>query len=35
MPLSPSELHDYLQKLGIEVKTVEHPPLFTVADSQS
>jgi Ala-tRNA(Pro) deacylase len=35
MPLSPSELHDYLQKLGIEVKTVEHPPLFTVADSQN
>ena len=35
MPLSPSELHDYLDKLGIEVKTVEHPPLFTVADSQS
>ena len=35
MPLSPSELHDYLQKLGIEVKTVEHPPLFTVSDSQS
>ncbi|MEJ5022320.1 prolyl-tRNA synthetase associated domain-containing protein [Ochrobactrum vermis] len=35
MPLSPSELHDYLHKLGIEVKTVEHPPLFTVTDSQS
>lgn len=35
MPLSPSELHDYLQKLGIEVNTVEHPPLFTVADSQN
>lgn len=35
MPLSPSEFYDYLQKLGIEARTVEHPPLFTVADSQS
>ena len=35
MPLMPAELHDYLKNLGIEVKTVEHPPLFTVADSQS
>ncbi len=35
MPLTPKELHDYLQKLGIEVTTVDHPPLFTVADSQN
>lgn len=34
MALTPQQLHDYLQKLGLEVKTVEHPPLFTVADSQ-
>ncbi len=32
--MSPKELLDYLQNLGIEVTTVEHPPLFTVADSQ-
>lgn len=35
MPLTPQDLHDYLRDLHIEVKTVEHPPLFTVADSQS
>ncbi|MBV2144989.1 prolyl-tRNA synthetase associated domain-containing protein [Falsochrobactrum sp. TDYN1] len=34
MPLTPQELHDYLRDLDIEVRTVEHPPLFTVADSQ-
>lgn len=34
MALTPQALHDYLRELGIEVKTVEHPPLFTVADSQ-
>ncbi|MEL4069705.1 prolyl-tRNA synthetase associated domain-containing protein [Ochrobactrum sp. GPK 3] len=34
MALSPKELLDHLQNLGIEVTTVEHPPLFTVADSQ-
>lgn len=34
MALSPKELLDYLQNLGIEVTTMEHPPLFTVADSQ-
>jgi Ala-tRNA(Pro) deacylase len=32
--LLPKELLDHLQNLGIEVTTVEHPPLFTVADSQ-
>lgn len=35
MPLTSHQLHDYLRNLDIEVKTVQHPPLFTVADSQS
>lgn len=35
MALTPRELHDYLRELRVEVTTVEHPPLFTVADSQS
>lgn len=34
MPMTSAELHEFLKDLGIEVKTVEHPPLFTVADSQ-
>ena len=35
MPKTPDELFALLQKLGIEVGTVSHPPLFTVADSQA
>jgi Ala-tRNA(Pro) deacylase len=35
MPKTPAELHAFLDKLGIEVTTVSHPPLFTVADSQA
>ncbi|MEN5277690.1 prolyl-tRNA synthetase associated domain-containing protein [Brucella sp. TWI432] len=35
MPLTSHQLHDYLRNLDIEVRTVHHPPLFTVADSQS
>lgn len=35
MPKSPDELFDFLGKLGIEVTTRKHPPLFTVADSQA
>lgn len=35
MPKTPEELFETLKNLGIEVKTVTHPPLFTVADSQS
>ena len=35
MPKTPEELFAFLQKLGIEVRTVSHPPLFTVADSQA
>ena len=35
MSKTAADLHDYLNTLGIEVKTVTHPPLFTVADSQN
>lgn len=35
MPKTPDELFAYLEGLGIEVTTVDHPPLFTVADSQA
>ena len=35
MPKTKAELLDYLAGLGIEVSTVSHPPLFTVADSQA
>ncbi len=35
MPKTPDELFSYLGGLGIEVTTVAHPPLFTVADSQA
>ena len=35
MPKTPDELFAYLDGLGIEVTTVTHPPLFTVADSQA
>jgi Ala-tRNA(Pro) deacylase len=34
MPLTPSQLLSHLEGLGIETRTVEHPPLFTVAQSQ-
>ena len=34
MSKSPDELFDFLHKLGIEVTTRTHAPLFTVADSQ-
>jgi len=34
MPLTPKDLFDYLSELNIETTTVEHPALFTVADSQ-
>lgn len=35
MPKSQAELLSFLDELGIEAKTVSHPPLFTVADSQA
>lgn len=35
MPKTPEELFSYLEGLGIKVRTVSHPPLFTVADSQA
>jgi Ala-tRNA(Pro) deacylase len=34
MPVSPEELLAYLANLGVATETVEHPPLFTVEDSQ-
>lgn len=35
MPKTEAELFAFLADLGIEVSTKRHPPLFTVADSQS
>jgi Ala-tRNA(Pro) deacylase len=35
MPKTPDELFSFLSDLNIEVVTKTHPPLFTVADSQS
>lgn len=35
MPKTPAELFAFLNRLGIDVSTVSHPPLFTVADSQA
>ena len=35
MPKTPAELFAFLEKLGVEVTTMSHPPLFTVADSQA
>lgn len=34
MPTTPDELLDFLARNGMEVKTVSHPPLATVAQSQ-
>jgi Ala-tRNA(Pro) deacylase len=34
MALSPQQLFDYLDSLGIKVTNVQHPPLHTVADSK-
>jgi Ala-tRNA(Pro) deacylase len=35
MPATPADLFALLDRLGIGHSTVTHPPLFTVADSQS
>src|ERR1700683_5107366 len=35
MPASPAELFAHLDGLGIAQKTVSHPPLFTVEESQA
>lgn len=35
MPRSKEDLLAFLAELGIEVTTVSHPPLYTVADSQA
>ncbi len=34
-PATPDDLFTFLDSLGIKTKTVTHPPLFTVEDSQS
>ena len=34
MPATPEQLIAYLDSLGVKTETVEHPPLFTVEDSQ-
>ncbi len=34
MPASPEDLLAFLDTLGVETSTVDHPPLFTVEDSQ-
>jgi len=34
-PATPAELFAFLASLGIETTNVEHPPLFTVTDSQT
>jgi len=35
MPVTPDELFAYLDGLGIAHKTIRHPPLFTVEQSQA
>ena len=35
MPKTQHDLLSFLDSLGISVKTVSHPPLYTVADSQA
>jgi Ala-tRNA(Pro) deacylase len=35
MPAGRTELMAYLERLGIETTTIEHPPLFTVEQSQA
>jgi Ala-tRNA(Pro) deacylase len=35
MPASPEDLLAYLTNLGVETKTIDHPPLFTVEDSRT
>jgi Ala-tRNA(Pro) deacylase len=35
MPKTPADLFAFLDTLDIDVRTKSHPPLFTVADSQS
>src|SRR5262245_59521432 len=35
MPATRSELLNRLEEIGIEARTVEHPPVFTVAESSA
>jgi len=34
MPATPEDLLHFLAELGVKTETIDHPPLFTVADSQ-
>jgi len=34
-PKTPDDLFRFLDRLGIAARTISHPPLFTVADSQA
>ena len=34
MPATPEDLLHFLAELGVKSETIDHPPLFTVADSQ-
>lgn len=35
MPATAADLFAFLARLGVDTETVEHPPLFTVAESQA
>ena len=35
MPATPEDLLHFLAELGVKTETIDHPPLFTVADSQN
>jgi Ala-tRNA(Pro) deacylase len=35
MPATPEDIFAFLDRLGVAHETVEHPPLFTVEDSQT
>ena len=35
MPATPADLFSLLERLGIETRTYEHVPVFTVAESQA
>jgi len=35
MPATPEDLLHFLAELGVKSETIDHPPLFTVADSQN
>ncbi|MBV9239131.1 MAG: prolyl-tRNA synthetase associated domain-containing protein [Xanthobacteraceae bacterium] len=35
MPASPADLFDFLDQLGVNYRTIKHPPLFTVEQSRA